>query len=115
MNTSFQTTYEFHGKQYNLLSSEFHEAFAEAGIYTFRYYPQEHFMLCSDHFMNRFNAKRCYENVPESLIGGLFKDENISNLHHITDSIAAGQKKVTEIIPGQSGHSILISLLIKEV
>ncbi len=110
MTTSLQTSYEFHGKKYNLLSSEFHEAFAEAGIYTFRYYPQEKTMLCSDFFMKRFNAERFYENLPESLIGKLFKQENIRNLHNITDSIDAGQKKVTEIIPGQSGNSILITL-----
>ena len=40
-------------------------------------------MLCSDFFMKRFNAERFYENLPESLIGKLFKQENIRNLHNL--------------------------------
>ncbi len=97
-------SFEFNGKSYNLLSPKLQYAFYEVGFICFRYYIQDKVIIATDYFMEKFNAKRFSDNIPNNLIGSIFIKSDTKRVSAMFERLEKTGEKVSEALGGCDGH-----------
>jgi len=115
MDSRFQDSYVHNGKTYKILSSFFHDAFAEIGILTFRYFPQDKLLMCSEPFMKHLHCERFYDNMPSSFANKFFSKDDQKRIIDMAKRLDAGEKKVSEVLTSKENHTSLVTAVAIEL
>ena len=94
----------FNGKNYYMPDTKSQRALLDAGIYTFRYYPQENLMICTDVFIEMFGCPRFVSGMPKSLADMLILEDDWEKLFGMHEKLIDGEAKTTEMLRTKDGR-----------
>ena len=114
MKTKDIETFVFNGKNYNLLSRNFQDAFFALGFLTFRYYPEEKLLISSDRFVEVCQVQKFFSDMPASFADSFIAETEKKYFFKFWEELEEGGKKVSGVFENRDRKRFRITVVPSE-
>lgn len=114
MKTKDIETFVFNGKNYNLLSRSFQDAFFSLGFLTFRYYPEEKLLISSDRFVEVCHVQKFFSDMPGSFAESFLAETERQYFLRFWEELEKGGKKISGVFENRDKKRFRITVVPSE-